>query len=101
MKGIWYELFLWYSVSIFVKIVKKILKISPIANLRMLDTNLKTVFHRNTSLTRFEGGYAESAEYILICRIHSKQAANFLSLPILFYLQVASSINVTKCYPKS
>ena len=67
----------------------------------MLDTNLKTVFHRNSSLTRFEGGYAESAEYILVCRIYSRQAAYFLSLPILFYLQVASSINVTKCYPKS
>ena len=27
----------------------------------MLNPNLKTVFHKSTSLTRFEGGHAESA----------------------------------------
>ena len=43
------------------KIVKKILKICTKANSRMLNPNLKTVFHKIISLTRFEGGHAESA----------------------------------------
>ena len=35
------------------KIVKKILKICTKANSRMPNLNLKTVFHKSTSLTRF------------------------------------------------
>ena len=37
------------------KIVKKILKICTKANSRILNPNLKTVFHKIISLTRFEG----------------------------------------------
>ena len=46
--------------SIFMKILKSS-KICTKGNSRMLNPNLKTVFHENISLNRFEGGHAESA----------------------------------------